>query len=81
MDIAIGVGKVLLADASRLYDAAELPVALEVADPLVERGMGFGLAGEQEVGLLRPHPQAMRLMAVQVVAQVGDCLLYTSRCV
>jgi hypothetical protein len=30
MDMAIVVGKVLLADTSRLYDAAELLVALEI---------------------------------------------------
>lgn len=69
---AVGISDLLLADSSRAHDTCDLPITREVCNPFVKGRVRVGFAGQQKMGVLAQHPLAIGLVAVQVVAQVGD---------
>ena len=67
--IAVGVGLVALAGPAGAHHGVDGADALQVLQPLVGGGVGVGLADQDEVQPVRPQYEAVRLMAVQIIAQ------------
>jgi hypothetical protein len=72
IDVAIGIGDPLLADATRPQNGGHATLPLEVSDPFIQGGVRLWLASKQKVGVLSKHPHIMRRGAVQIVTQIGD---------
>ena len=70
--VAVSVGEPILAVPTGAHNRMHGAVANEIIDPFVEYLMGIGLARKNKIGFVLEDALAMRLVTIQVVAQISD---------